>query len=196
MHRGKPPVNMGPMNHLAGKFIVFDGTEGCGKSTQAKLFFQTLESARTPALLVRDPGTTRIGEQIRDKSSLIPPREEIAAHHLMDEDRLVGRLLERVEILQTVLKGRKGFAQVFQCSVLPLRFGTSPRARRPRAAVSDPVLSQRSYSITVEALVCASMAKSSETVESSRTKLLNSSANSRKTSSAVPPRASTSAAPE
>lgn len=57
------------MTHLAGKFIVFDGTEGCGKSTQARLLQARLarEAAGGPpeAVLVRDPGTTRVGEQVR-----------------------------------------------------------------------------------------------------------------------------------
>lgn len=62
-------VGRGPfwMKELAGKFIVFDGGEGCGKSTQAAWLKRELE-ARQPGLtvrLVRDPGTTRIGEQIR-----------------------------------------------------------------------------------------------------------------------------------
>lgn len=48
-----------------GKFIVLDGSEGCGKSTQSKLLAQRLESQHIPTLLVRDPGTTRIGEKIR-----------------------------------------------------------------------------------------------------------------------------------
>jgi dTMP kinase len=59
------------MTGLRGKFIVFDGTEGCGKSTQARLLRQRL--ADDPAaglsagdvLLVRDPGTTPIGEKVR-----------------------------------------------------------------------------------------------------------------------------------
>jgi dTMP kinase len=55
------------MTDLRGKFIVFDGTEGCGKSTQAKLLRERIaERAGGPeVLLVRDPGTTRIGEQVR-----------------------------------------------------------------------------------------------------------------------------------
>jgi dTMP kinase len=56
---------------LRGKFIVFDGNEGCGKSTQARLLRDRLvegPAAVLPAddvLLVRDPGTTSIGEQVR-----------------------------------------------------------------------------------------------------------------------------------
>jgi dTMP kinase len=52
-----------------GLFIVFDGTEGCGKSTQARMLHDRLRreggGAGTLVQLVRDPGTTRLGEQIR-----------------------------------------------------------------------------------------------------------------------------------
>jgi dTMP kinase len=54
-----------PLKQLHGKFIVFDGGEGCGKSTQAHLLKDVLESHGSRVLLVRDPGTTIIGEQIR-----------------------------------------------------------------------------------------------------------------------------------
>jgi len=53
------------MLHLRGKFIVFDGNEGCGKSTQAQLARAAIEKAGVQTLLVRDPGTTRVGEMIR-----------------------------------------------------------------------------------------------------------------------------------
>ena len=47
------------------KFIVLDGPEGCGKSTQGQLLLAHLKSTAQDAILVRDPGTTPIGEQIR-----------------------------------------------------------------------------------------------------------------------------------
>ena len=53
------------LEHLRGKFIVFDGNEGCGKSTQAHMLKSALEAAGVEMLLVRDPGTTRIGEMVR-----------------------------------------------------------------------------------------------------------------------------------
>ena len=53
------------MQSIKGKFIVFDGGEGCGKSTQAQLLKQVFESAGARVLLVRDPGSTAIGEMIR-----------------------------------------------------------------------------------------------------------------------------------
>jgi dTMP kinase len=53
------------MSDLHGKFIVFDGPEGCGKSTQSRLLGEALEKRGLSTLMVRDPGSTRIGEQIR-----------------------------------------------------------------------------------------------------------------------------------
>jgi dTMP kinase len=53
------------MDHLKGKFIVFDGGEGCGKSTQASLLAQRLMNEGNRVLHVHDPGTTRIGGLVR-----------------------------------------------------------------------------------------------------------------------------------
>lgn len=55
------------MTESPGTFIVLDGTEGSGKSTQARLLLERLQNelGTGRVLLVRDPGTTRIGEQVR-----------------------------------------------------------------------------------------------------------------------------------
>jgi dTMP kinase len=60
-----PPSASHDLSHLKGTFLVLDGSEGSGKSTQVKLLAQSLESHGLPVLSVRDPGTTAIGEQIR-----------------------------------------------------------------------------------------------------------------------------------
>ena len=44
---------------------MLDGPEGCGKSTQGQLLRDRLQSSSQTAILVRDPGSTQIGEQIR-----------------------------------------------------------------------------------------------------------------------------------
>ena len=49
----------------AGKFITFEGGEGCGKTTQIKRVAARLRADGRPVLLLREPGGTNVGEQIR-----------------------------------------------------------------------------------------------------------------------------------
>ena len=51
---------------LSGRFLVVDGPDGCGKSTQAELLAKWLNGRGVPARKFRDPGDTPIGEKIRD----------------------------------------------------------------------------------------------------------------------------------
>jgi dTMP kinase len=51
---------------LAGKFIVLDGPDGCGKSTQTKLLIQWLSGRGVLMEAFRDPGDTAVGEKIRE----------------------------------------------------------------------------------------------------------------------------------
>lgn len=53
------------MTQLQGKFLVIDGGEGCGKSTQARMLHEHLAQQGILSRLVHDPGTTRIGGLIR-----------------------------------------------------------------------------------------------------------------------------------
>lgn len=48
-----------------GMFISFEGGEGSGKSTQARLLYERLTAAGRDALLVREPGSTPVGDDIR-----------------------------------------------------------------------------------------------------------------------------------
>src|SRR3984957_19864522 len=60
-----PQPSSTPSHKDPGLFIVFDGGEGCGKSTQAAVLVQKLTAEGHQAVAMRDPGTTRIGEMIR-----------------------------------------------------------------------------------------------------------------------------------
>src|ERR1700677_5392006 len=48
-----------------GLFITFEGSEGCGKSTQIQRLSAKLESINIPFIFTREPGGTPIGEKIR-----------------------------------------------------------------------------------------------------------------------------------
>ncbi len=55
-----------------GRFITFEGSEGCGKSTQVKRLATRFERAGIPFLLTREPGGTAIGETIRELLQFAP----------------------------------------------------------------------------------------------------------------------------
>ena len=54
-----------------GRFLVLEGIDGCGKSTQAQRLFETLEeraaaAGRPGPVHLREPGSTPLGERLRE----------------------------------------------------------------------------------------------------------------------------------
>ena len=52
-------------HHRAGKFIAFEGGEGTGKSTQARMLANALEARGIHCTVTREPGGTPLGEALR-----------------------------------------------------------------------------------------------------------------------------------
>ena len=50
---------------MRGRFVTFEGGEGCGKSTQVKRLVEHLRSKGVEVVLTREPGGTRLAELIR-----------------------------------------------------------------------------------------------------------------------------------
>ena len=55
-------------------FIVFEGGEGCGKSTQARVLHKHVLSLSIPVVLTHEPGGTPLGEEVRRRLKRV--REE------------------------------------------------------------------------------------------------------------------------
>jgi len=51
---------------MNGKLIVFEGVEGCGKTTQMKMCGEWLESKGLSVVLTREPGGTQLGLDLRN----------------------------------------------------------------------------------------------------------------------------------
>jgi dTMP kinase len=60
-----------------GFFITFEGSEGCGKSTQIALLAESLRSSGQDPLLIREPGGTPAGETIRHLLQHAPEGENL-----------------------------------------------------------------------------------------------------------------------
>ena len=62
-------MKSGPRSRSAqarGRFIVIEGAEAAGKSTQTRRLVEFLRSSKVDVVLTREPGGTAVGEQVRD----------------------------------------------------------------------------------------------------------------------------------
>ena len=60
-------------------FITFEGSEGCGKSTQVQRLTARLERCGIPYVVTREPGGTPSGETIRELLQFAPHNSAMAA---------------------------------------------------------------------------------------------------------------------
>jgi dTMP kinase len=81
-----------------GKFITFEGSEGCGKSTQIRRFVEMLREEDREVLLTREPGGTVVGEKIRHLLQFDP---ETA--NLTDESELLLFAASRAQLVREVI---------------------------------------------------------------------------------------------
>lgn len=82
-----------------GKFITFEGSEGCGKSTQIARFLTLLESRGISYVQTREPGGTAVGEKIRHLLQFDPETAD-----LCDESELLLFAASRAQLVRRVIE--------------------------------------------------------------------------------------------
>jgi dTMP kinase len=103
-------------------FIVLDGGEGCGKSTQGKLLREHLERRGKTVHVFRDPGTTRVGEMIRN-ILLNPDHAELAMRCEMLLYMAARAQMMSEVILPLLAKGDTVISDRFVSSTLSYQLG-------------------------------------------------------------------------
>ncbi|MFZ5800623.1 MAG: dTMP kinase [Candidatus Omnitrophota bacterium] len=94
---------------MTGKFITFEGSEGSGKSTQARLLCNYLRKKSRAVVFLREPGSTEIGEKIR-KILLDPANKRMT---LVAEMLLY--LASRAQLVEEVIKPALSKGQFVIC---------------------------------------------------------------------------------
>ena len=84
---------------MTAKFITFEGSEGCGKSTQISLLADFLKQRGEQVVCLREPGGTPLGEAIRHLLKHDP-----AGHHMSAESELLLFTSSRAEIVRKVIQ--------------------------------------------------------------------------------------------
>jgi dTMP kinase len=87
---------------MQGTFVTFEGIEGSGKSTQIALVADYLSKRDRPATLTREPGGTKIGDQIRKillhpTNTALSPKAELMLY-------AAGRAQHLAEVIMPELK--------------------------------------------------------------------------------------------
>ena len=96
---------------MDGKFITFEGIDGCGKSTQANLLYQKLNTPNGSCILTREPGGSIGAEGIRNllvtgKSSRWSSETEILLFTAARRDHLERTIMPAINIGKTVISDR------------------------------------------------------------------------------------------
>jgi dTMP kinase len=83
---------------MRGIFVTFEGIEGSGKSTQAELFIRWLKEKGKEVLSLREPGSTKLGEKVRDILLFSEPDQ------ISDSAELLLFLAARAQIVEEKIK--------------------------------------------------------------------------------------------
>ncbi|MBT1279065.1 dTMP kinase [Thermoanaerobacter sp. CM-CNRG TB177] len=95
---------------MKGKFISFEGIDGCGKTTQIKFLKEYLLKKGYNILVLREPGGTNVGEKVRDilldKYNFISPVTEMLLYASSRAQLVEEKILPAIEEGKIVLLDR------------------------------------------------------------------------------------------
>ena len=93
---------------MKGKFITFEGSEGCGKSTQSEMLFSYLKSKRRRAIYLREPGGVKLSEAIR--AMLLDPKSKISA-----QAETLLYMAARAQVVEEIIKPALATGKIVVC---------------------------------------------------------------------------------
>jgi dTMP kinase len=98
-------------NIMTGRFIIFEGGDGVGKSTLVRNLHEALQSAGQPTVMTREPGGTPGAEQIRvlikeGDANRFCPETHLSLHYAARFDHLKNFILPSLQAGKTVLCDR------------------------------------------------------------------------------------------
>ena len=95
---------------MKGLFITFEGTEGCGKSTQVGLLADRLRNMGLLVRTLREPGGTPIGEEIRHTL-----KHSHQNHSMTGEAELLLMNASRAQLVREVIRPALAAGEVVLC---------------------------------------------------------------------------------
>ena len=95
---------------MKGLFITFEGTEGCGKSTQVSLLAERLRGMGLLVRTIREPGGTPIGEEIRHTL-----KHSHQNHSMTSEAELLLMNASRAQLVREVIRPALAAGEIVVC---------------------------------------------------------------------------------
>jgi dTMP kinase len=90
-----------------GPFITFEGSEGCGKSTQIQLLASSVRELGREVVITREPGGTEIGEQLRHLLQFSK-----SGHRMTAEAELLLFAASRAQLVRELIEPALGRGEV------------------------------------------------------------------------------------
>lgn len=95
---------------MKGLFITFEGTEGCGKSTQVSLLAERLRGMGLLVRPIREPGGTPIGEEIRHTL-----KHSHQNHSMTPEAELLLMNASRAQLVREIIRPALAAGEIVLC---------------------------------------------------------------------------------